>query len=312
MANYRFAALDARPIPAAQAANDVIFAEAPHGVLGIEVTVPALAGRCVLGNIDPQHTGGDASHAAIEEALTVPLPPDGATLATVRPDLDSVGAMACLDLLAEGVDLTPARERIAAIAAADTFARGGWPGPQPLPTTANPWPSEGAADGTRSLAAMAACVADFRVPLAERVAAMETWLLTGAEPEGYRVRVEAERADLVRALETGEISVSLVADDRIAVVESTHRAATAVGYAHAPVVVAKNPAFRVGSGEPHTKFTVCVFELGKFADIKSALTELAAIEPGWGGSPTIGGSPQGVSSQLTTEQVVEVVARHLK
>ena len=273
MANYRFAALDARPIPAAQAANDVIFAEAPHGVLGIEVTVPALAGRCVLGNIDPQHTGGDASHAAIEEALTVPLPPDGATLATVRPDLDSVGAMACLDLLAEGVDLTPARERIAA---------------------------------------MAACVADFRVPLDERVAAMETWLLTGAEPEGYRVRVEAERADLVRALETGEISVSLVADDRIAVVESTHRAATAVGYAHAPVVVAKNPAFRVGSGEPHTKFTVCVFELGKFADIKSALTELAAIEPGWGGSPTIGGSPQGVSSQLTTEQVVEVVARHLK
>ena len=46
--------------------------------------------------------------------------------------------------------------------------------------------------------------------------------------------------------------------------------------------------------------------------IKSALAELAALEPGWGGSPTIGGSPQGVSSLLTTEQVVEVVARHLK
>ena len=311
MANYRFAALDARPIPAAQAANDKIFAEAPAGVLGIEVTVPQLAARCVLGNIDPQHSGGDASRAAIEEALTAPLPPDGATLATIRADLDAVGAMALFALRVRGESFESATVRIAVVAAADTFARGGWPGPQPLPTTDNPWPSEGAADSTRSLAAMAAAVADFRVPLAERVAAMETWLLTGAEPSKYRAAVGTERADLIRALEAGEIRVPTVEDGRIAAVESTHRAATAVGYAHAPVVVARNPAFRVGGGEPHAKYTVCAYS-AEHADIKSALAELAALEPGWGGSPTIGGSPQGVSSALTTEQVVEVVARHLK
>lgn len=59
--------------------------------LGIEVTVPALAARCGLRNIDPQHTGGDPQHAAIEVCLEAPLPPDGATLVTIRPDLDSVG-----------------------------------------------------------------------------------------------------------------------------------------------------------------------------------------------------------------------------
>ena len=97
----------------------------------------------------------------------------------------------------------------------------------------------------------------------------------------------------------------------MAVVESRHRAATAVGYATAPVVVALNPAFLLGQGDPHRKFTVAAYG-PQYADIRSALAELAALEPGWGGSPTIGGSPQGVSSQLTTEQVVEVVARHLK
>ena len=307
---FSFSILDPRSIPAATAANDAIFAAGP--VYGVEVTVPALAARCVT-NLDPQHSGGDASRAAIEDAITAQLPSEGTTLATVRADLDAVGSMAVFSLRAKGESLEPAMERIAMIASADKFARGGYSGPKSLPTADNPWPEESAsAEGSRSLAAIAAAVMDFRVPLADRVALMEAWLLTGHEPAQYRAAVERERLDLIRALDGGEISVGLAADGRIAVVESTHRAATMVGYALAPVVVARNPAFRVGGGEPHTKFTVCVFEAGKFADIKSVLAELATIEPGWGGSPTIGGSPQGVSSLLTTEQVVEVVARHLK
>ena len=68
--------------------------------LGVEVTVPELARRCGLGNIDPQHGGGvgagTADTAAIEACLTVTPPPAGATLVTVRPDLDAFGAMALL------------------------------------------------------------------------------------------------------------------------------------------------------------------------------------------------------------------------
>jgi hypothetical protein len=306
---YRFEVLDPRPIPAAAEANEKIFAAGQ--VLGIEVTVPALGSRCVLGNIDPQHSDGDASRAAIDVALTAALPPDGATLVTIRADLDAVGAMAVFQLRAIGTELSAdALARVGKVAATDTFARIGWSGPQPLPTMDNPWPSEGAADSTRNLAAISAAVADFRIPLEGRVALMRRWLLTEEEPAGYRAQVEAERAELISALETGEIKVSLAADGRIAVVESTHRAATAVGYAHAPVVLARNPAFRVGGGDAHTKFTVCTYS-PEYADIRSALGELARHEPGWGGSPTIGGSPQGVSSQLTTDEVVSVVTRHL-
>ena len=78
----------------------------------------------------------------------------------------------------------------------------------------------------------------------------------------------------------------------------------------APVVVALNPEFRFRGGEPHRKFTVCQFSAG-YCDIPGALRELNGLEEGWGGSPTIGGSPQGVSSALTVEEVVRVVTRHL-
>src|SRR3989338_3386224 len=86
MGHYNYALLDPRNIPAAAEANDKVFA---NPVYGIEVTVPALAKRCIF-NLDPQHSGGDANRAAIEDALTAELPTEGSTLATVRADLDAV------------------------------------------------------------------------------------------------------------------------------------------------------------------------------------------------------------------------------
>lgn len=315
MSTYKFANLDPRPIEAAEAANHEVF-ETTHGVLGVEVTVPALAERCTLGNIDPQHSGGNADQAAIEAALTAELPPRGATLATVRADLDSVGAMAVISLRQIGEEMTAAmHERIAAVAKADAHTRGPWPGQRPLPSDSNPWPMAGGAGETHELAAIAAAVMDFKVTLEQRVQWMELWLLQGTEHgvlrDTYRQCVEAERTDMIRALVAGEIAISTAADDRIAVVTSTHRAAVGLGYTQAPVVIAENPAFRLGGGDLHRKLTVAAYDAGH-ANIKAALAELAELEAGWGGSPTIGGSPQGVSSALTTDQVVKVLAQHLK
>lgn len=312
MTTFNFATLDPRNLPAAQEANAKVLGS---NTMGIEVTVPALAAQCGLGNLDPQHMGGNADLAAIEVALTADLPADGATLVTVRTDLDSVGAMAIFTLRAEGYGPEFAAEmmtRINLVAAADKFARGGYPGPKALPTRSSPWLEEvSGAESSRPLAAIAAAVADFKVTLADRVATMTKWLISGEEPEQYRTQVEKERMDMITALENGAIKHETRANGRIAVVESTHRAATMVGYALAPVVVALNPSFKAGPGDPYKKFTICAFE-AKFADIKSALAELAALEAGWGGSPTIGGSPQGVSSTLSIDEVVAVVEKHLK
>lgn len=301
---YRFALLDPRPIPAAETANAAVFSLGP--VLGVEVTVAALAARCSLGNLDPQHAGQDASTAAIEEALVAALPPADAVLVTVRADCDAVGAMAVLCLRAEGATLgEEILARIGRVAAADKSDRGPWQ-PRPLPTAEMPWPAE-----AREYAALSAAIADFKVPVEARVAAMRAWLEAGEIPARYLGVVDAERAESARALATGEIAIRTVADGRVAVVESGHRAALGLGYCLAPVVVARNPSFKLGAGEPHVKYT-CAQHGPGYADIRAAGHELAGLEAGWGGSPTIVGSPQGVSSQLTLEQVTDVIVRHLK
>lgn len=360
---FKFAILDPRSAPAAVEANDKVFSTV---VYGIEVTVPALVARCAH-NIDPQHgAAGGADLAAIEAVRLLiakyekgrpccggswdtyscpkcdgsdcppPIPKDGETLATVRADLDSVGAMAILSLWLKGGNFHPALvARVYFVAEADRFARGGYSGPKPLPTKDVPWPEGGSAESSKPLAAIAAAVADFKVPLETRVATMEQWLLTGDEPTQYRTVVEKERLDLITALEGGQIKCRIhkagywydsqsgvssptaqggsewISQGNIALVESTHRAATLVGYCLAPVIVALNPSFRFQGGDPHKKFTVCQYT-AEYVDLKAALADLQKLEAGWGGSPTIIGSPQGIGSTLTLEQVTEVVARHLK
>ncbi len=312
---YSYAILDPRPIPAAQEANEKVFATGP--VVGIEVTVPALAARCIA-NIDPQHSGNNHELAAIEVAMTAELPADGSVLTTVRADLDSVGAMAVFALrrsfgkFFEEIVLGDIIGRVQIVAESDRFARGGWSGVRPLPSAEALFDDTVAsAESDSRLAPMAAAIADFKVPLAARVEVMIAWLLTGKEPAGYRDRWLAERKALAVAIADGTINATTVADGKIARVVSTHRAATSVGYCLAPVVVALNPSFSFQSSPAHAKFTICQFT-AEYVDLKAALAELAGLEAGWGGSPTIGGSPQGVSSTLTIEQVVGALAKHLK
>jgi hypothetical protein len=316
---FNFRIFDPRPIPVAIEANEKVFASGP--VYGIEVTVPALASRCVT-NIDPQHSGGNHELAAIEMALNIDLPAAGSVLATVRADLDSIGAMAILAMRADGVDFFITREiegddfaatleRIALIAMSDKFARGGWQGVKELPTMENLFDDSTASTETDTrLAPIAAAVGDFKATLSDRVETLKKWLLTGEEPAGYREKFVAERQALAKAIADGTIDAKLVAEGKIARVISTHRAATSIGYCLAPVVVALNPKFSFQGSESHAKFTICQFAPG-YVDLKSALSELNEIEAGWGGSSTIGGSPQGVSSALTIEQVVEAVTKHL-
>jgi hypothetical protein len=298
---YKFEQLDPRSVAVAKEKNDAIFASG--AVLGIEVSIPDLAERCEMGNIDPQHSDGNAETAAIEASLKWELPKHGAVLATVRPDSDSIGAMAVLAMRAEGVEFSSEiLERIAEVARFDS-TRGEWPGVRPLP---NRKPAK-----IESFVTMLAMVGDFKKTVESRVVEMQQWLENGLEPTGYRDQLEKDRLAMANALESGEIQIVEVLPGKLASVVSTHRSATGLGYHRAPVLVVLNPKFQFQGGKPHKKFTVCQFETG-YCDISCALAELDKLEPGWGGSPNIGGSPQGSNSNLTIEQVVEVVAKYLK
>lgn len=176
---YKYIVIDSRSI-------------VPPNTLGIEVTSPQLADQCELGNIDEQHSS-EGGRAACEVACMYrPLPPSGATLATVRPDLDSLSAMAILSLRKGGVDIDlddlvvqyhdGLNERIRSVARADAFVTSGEWQPRPLPTVEAPWGDHGAVEDRAELAAVNAVAFDRNLTMGVRVAVVAAWLLGGDAP----------------------------------------------------------------------------------------------------------------------------------
>ena len=280
-------------------------------LIGFEVTLNWVAELCDI-NFDPQHTGGDSETACIEAVLKAVgndcCECGDVAMITVRPDLDSVGGMAVY-LAAMQSDLNYMMfhfpgERVELVAEADKFTKGEWR-PRPL--------FEGNDSGV--LAPIARFVSDFKIPLEERVVGMLEWLDHGTEPDPkYRESYMAERLAIAEALETRATVVALhqihnvTTTCDVSVVESQLRAATSIGYAKAPIVVAINPSFCFAGGEPHRKVTICQYGPG-YVDLKAVF---AALGEGWGGSPTIGGSPQGVDCQVSVDEILEAIADNLK
>lgn len=294
--DFQFVVLDPRPTQAGDQANAAVFQKAR--VLGIEVTVPALAARCDLGNIDPQHTGSNPRLAAIEAAIEAELPPHGSVLATIRPDLDSLGAMALLWLRAEGLPITTGVVgRVTQVAVSDRFAHGQWPGRRPV--------SDEVSKET-PLAAIGAAAMDHELSLASRVGLVRNWLTNGSVPDVYAERVRRERDAITRLLAEGSVRVEPRFGGRVVVVEGSYRGALSIGYLQAPVVIARDSTFRFQGGAPHVKYTVAQYARG-YVDLVTGVARLVEREEGWGGSPTIIGSPQGTGSALSLDEVLDIV-----
>ena len=320
-----FVLFDPRPASlAAEQAKILVLREQGYTIVGVEVTVPALAGLCHV-NIDPQHgSEGDPSMSAIaliaRHGIDLIPRAQKVAFATVRPDLDAFGGIALLwwELQApysvQQHSSAAMRSRIEAIHLSDTFSRGEWQ-PRELGTGEDSY-----------LAAIARCVSmydaselsalEISAMMRSRIEAVQRWLETGEEPSGYRQAYERESGEILSAIASGETSVDLSerygypAEKQVVVVQSRLRAATSVGYTQAPIVVALNPAFSMGGAPPTRKFTICQYRAG-YVDLPAVMQELASLEAGWGGSPTIIGSPQGVDSNLPLETVVGIVAKHL-
>lgn len=293
---------------AARSASDIT--DSAH-TLGVEVTIPEVARQCWLGNVDGQHARGEQDEiglclglglgmgapapgsiglpprawrgrAAVDIATEIQMPPDGTVLATVRPDLDSVGAMAVLVLRRLGIDLDHvARARVARVAEVDTFRPSAEWTPSALPTPDRPWPTGACpVDSTRELAHVAAICAprfgEATLPLSERVALVAVWLICGDDPvdDSTATRIlsacgvsAVDPAGLARspswATDTILASRERVAESRrelareasrpgaieiysepahVAVVRVAHDGAFGLGYCVAPVVVAFDQA----------------------------------------------------------------------
>lgn len=302
--NYAFGLLRPYMAPGADAANDAWLGQE---TLGIEVTDARLAARCGLGNIDPQHGFGTGDGlAAITAALTWPVPPQGARLVTIRPDPDAFGAMAVLDLRSAGAEIRGACfERVALVAACDAFDKGDWAawagrrGPLVAPAT-----GADVAVQPSEYRAMAFLAGRGDRSVANRVACMTHWLSTGAIEPGALGGANRLFDDLAEAWNTGELRIEPAADPRIVLVKGSAIGGLHLGYRFAPVVVAEEAA------RSPRKVTIAQFDRGhlQMSLVKDALNRR---EPGWGGSETIIGSPQGVGSRLALAQIEAEVIRAL-
>lgn len=273
----------------------------PADTLGLEVTIPALAARCRLGNVDPQHRP-EGGEAAIEAALTWPLPPAGATLATIRPDADAFGAMAVLGLRASGRPIGPAAQRrIAAIARHDRFDRGAWPGRRPMPPAMAELAAEAACNGCVGLIrAIASCRSDPEAG----VALARAWILTGRPGAGTVACDSAAR--LLAALRDGRVSVTPANGGRVAVVAGHVPGTLGLGYRLAPIVIGVDP----GDSAAPRRIVIAQWQPGHL-DLGRVLAQLTADEPGWGGSPTLIGSPQGRACHTPIENILATVKQSM-
>ena len=277
-------------------------------VLGIEITVPALARACGLGNIDPQHgCGGGVGKAAIDSALEWPLPEPGALLVTIRPDADALGAMAVLSMRATGTLITSAvRRRVMLVATHDAFEHGPWmtwaQSCGPLPRLATAVDMTGAPLAYRAIAAIAQ---KRELALDQRVDAICRWLEAGVLPAAALCAARHHAETLAEAWNDGRLQITPQLGGRIALVRSTVLGGLQLGYRVAPVVVAE-----AGSGGAR-KVTISQFNPGwlRLTEVRDRLTQM---EPGWGGSATILGSPMFGGSSLPLTDILEVIESALE
>lgn len=279
--------------------------------LGIEVTELELAMACGLGNIDPQHGvasgGGGTMLAAIEAALECPLPPPGAMLVTIRPDADAFGAMAVLTHRALGRPIgATMRVRIGEVAREDAFRFGSWKqwrkANQPLPIPASLHDLSPTSSRSGALSRIAQ---NGSLDAAVRVQATLDWLAGGCLPVSQPNHPPEQEQLLIDSWNSGEICVAQVHLSLAVIRSDFPQALRKLGYRHAPVVIAE------GELEAGRKITIAQFEPG-WIDLAELCSRLNALEPGWGGSPTIIGSPQGVPCRTLLADVIGLAIRELR
>lgn len=276
---------------------------AGKNVIGLEITVPELAAACTA-NIDPQHSEGKTAVSCAKEIaqnaseLLNKYKNSDVVFITNRFDLDSVASYILADRYLSGkpVSYTP---NIAAVNAHDTFQQAAWNGSKPI---------EKAFDAQNKTAALASSIKVFALT-PDNLKNVADYLDTGNVPENIMETYRKTQQNIIDKVNNGEIEVSVAGG--IAHVKTTLPCATNVGYAYAPVVIAENPAMKLGAaGTPFRKVSICQHEEG-YVDMNKLKETLSTKEEGWGGSPTFIGSKQGENCTINFSDIQKAVYANL-
>jgi hypothetical protein len=284
----------------------------PQVDLGIEDTIG-------VSDVNIDHHGPEdtvETPSACEQVFAMTPLLVAETIATVRPDADSVTAMAIYKSRREhdGATSQLNDKLVWQIGTMDRFG----------PRAAEGFDGDERNEDQKISIAIAKIASNFRKSMDERVELVQQ-ILEGnidddlsQELEGLVQQRDREFVDALAASEIEE-----VIPGHLAFVKSTHRFATQIGYAAASTLVAFNPEMPVmetnielgryqATGETYRKFTICRYDSHVRTDITAVLAELNELESGWGGRGDIIGSPQNRSSELSEEQVLSIVEKHVQ
>ncbi len=316
---YYYGVLRTDVSPQAASHNDQLLG---NWTLGLEVTDKVLAERCGLGNIDPQHTvGGQGISSAIEAALSCALPPDGASLVTIRPDKDSFGAMAVLTLRAEGNEKKIDLHLVSWLGAMDSM--GFENARRELPEL-----HEAVGDSREITTAIQVITRSPQLDwtIERRIEAISS-ILTGEMPQEKITRL----ATLRPRPSSGDYEVEMFGS-RVAFITAPgdYHKARDWGNRRYPVAVVFDPEYRDetqsrDSSEPYPRWTL-VRQMGCFdrkgfeeainrAEAESrkvSLINLTEMGNRWGGPPNIVTSPkgQGHETTLSADAILAIVQEH--
>lgn len=283
-------------------------------IVGIEVTNPELSMYCNL-SIDPQHDTTNNDMTSVEyvfnyqdNLLETCLIFDNICFVTLKPDMDSVCAMALMSVMLKQELLIDGNiiYRLKAIARSDRHGRSNWKSRREDYFHFKDYNIYGVPIGLASM------TSDFKLELDPKVKHMISYLLTGTFEDIDRY-TSLTLKNIKRS--TKNTNYDIIVPSKLVFVRSNYRGAVAFGYKMASTVIAKNSTFCFGIGidkKVGKKITIAQYEDDKFIDLIGLKNELNRLEYGWGGSSVIIGSPQNAPCKLDDATIINVTKKYLK
>lgn len=283
-------------------------------IIGIEVTDIEIDQYCSI-SIDPQHStfNTDNKITAIEYIfnhidyiLDILKTSKKVCMLTVKPDSDSLGAMALLTLfLKDSFKLDGDMIlRLKAIAKSDRHGRINWKNKKEDYFQFENYNIYGLPCGLSYM------TSDKTLSCQQKVDRIIEYLLTGEfkDIEKYNGIVNKNFRKASKS-----IKINIIVPDKLCIVESKYRGAVAFGYRYTPCVIAKNKYYTFGNDDTKIfgkKMTIAQYE-NKYMDMITLLSQINELEPGWGGSAEIIGSPIDRPCKINEKTLIKLCKNNL-
>lgn len=277
--------------------------------LGIEVTLPKLAAKCGLGNIDHHRIGDDSNTpAACEQALNWTYL--DCNVVGILADADTLTAMAVLWSKVFSV------ESDACFYSQNGFypEKSGYEVDEELVNKIGLIDRKGPASKPdllldKRVLYIRAIAAQRGMDLSDQVYNIML-VLCGKELNDEELQlIENEELKFIDAEKASKVTKV----DDFVIVESHHSMATQVGYKYGDLLICINDKFpkdfKDTTKGTYRKITLC--KRDEYVPYNINFSKLNSLENGWGGRTTIGGSPQGVDSILTIDKILSCIEKIL-